>query len=226
MHKLAIVIFCLLFITGYAQEQATIPHPEVPLQNSILDTYIKANKIDSPETLIALEMCQVPAAIEIVEAMKSASEKTAVEKQSISDIPTSLPKKLIASEPVETTAFSSGSASVAQKGLTPRKMRVRLTFYSGQDDQWGSKVAWRAVPKAERGRTVAADPSILPYGTWLHIPGFGKMRVEDTGTAVKARTASGGQVPVIDVYVGSESEVSRLSNATPEYVSVWIYDHS
>jgi len=100
------------------------------------------------------------------------------------------------------------------------RIRVRLTFYSGQDDQWGDRVAWNQVARAKKGRTVAADPTIFPYGTWLHIPGFGDMRVEDTGSAVKARVASQGRDPVIDVYVAEESEVNRLSSSLPEYVEI------
>jgi 3D (Asp-Asp-Asp) domain-containing protein len=112
-------------------------------------------------------------------------------------------------------ALSRGFASASSQIV-----RVRLTFYSGQDDQWGDRVAWDKVSRAKKGRTVAADPAVFPYGTWLHIPGFGKMRVEDTGTAVKSRAASGGRDPVIDVYVGEESEVNRLSASLPEYVEV------
>jgi 3D (Asp-Asp-Asp) domain-containing protein len=108
------------------------------------------------------------------------------------------------------------------KGMSPepKKMRVRLTFYSGQDDLWGSRVAWSQVKEAKRGRTVAADPTIFPYGTWIEVPGFGKLRVEDTGTAVKSRKASGGREPVIDVYVGDDKEAWRLASGRPHYVEI------
>lgn len=36
-----------------------------------------------------------------------------------------------------------------------------------------------------RPGTIAADTSIYPYGTVMHIPGYGYGRVEDTGGAVK-----------------------------------------
>lgn len=112
------------------------------------------------------------------------------------------------------------TAGVGAPLSSSKKVRVRLTFYSGQDDQWGSRVAWDKVVQARLGRTVAADPTLFPYGTWIHIPGFGKRRVEDTGTAVKARTASASGEPVIDVYVGSEAEVARLAACMPEYVEI------
>jgi 3D (Asp-Asp-Asp) domain-containing protein len=103
-------------------------------------------------------------------------------------------------------------------------MRVRLTFYSGLDDQYGSRVAWRKVREAKRGRTAAADPSVLPFGTWIHIPGLGKLRIEDTGSAVKAKTASRGTVPVIDVYVGNDQDARRLSRTMPDYVEITLHD--
>ena len=38
-----------------------------------------------------------------------------------------------------------------------------------------------------RPGTIAADPSIYPYGTIMYIPGYGYGRVEDTGGAIKGR---------------------------------------
>ena len=38
-----------------------------------------------------------------------------------------------------------------------------------------------------RPGTLAADTSIYPYGTIMHIPGYGYGRVEDTGGAIKGR---------------------------------------
>ncbi|MNC46581.1 Cell wall-binding protein YocH precursor [compost metagenome] len=37
----------------------------------------------------------------------------------------------------------------------------------------------------KEGRTVSADPNILPIGTIIYIDGVGKRRVEDTGSAIK-----------------------------------------
>ncbi len=38
-----------------------------------------------------------------------------------------------------------------------------------------------------RPGTIAADPAFYPYGTIMHIPGYGYGRVEDTGGAIKGR---------------------------------------
>jgi 3D (Asp-Asp-Asp) domain-containing protein len=38
-----------------------------------------------------------------------------------------------------------------------------------------------------RPGSIAADLSIYPYGTIMHIPGYGYGRVEDTGGAIKGQ---------------------------------------
>ena len=38
-----------------------------------------------------------------------------------------------------------------------------------------------------RPGTIAADTTLYPYGTIMHIPGYGYGRVEDTGGAIKGR---------------------------------------
>ncbi len=35
--------------------------------------------------------------------------------------------------------------------------------------------------------TIAADPKVFPYGTIIHVPGYGYGRVEDTGGGLKGR---------------------------------------
>ncbi len=46
---------------------------------------------------------------------------------------------------------------------------------------YGTRTSTGTVPKFG---TVAADPYVLPYGTKLHIPGYGAGVVEDCGGAI------------------------------------------
>lgn len=52
------------------------------------------------------------------------------------------------------------------------------------------------------GRTVAADWSVLPFGTKLRVPGFGMLRVEDTGSAIKGYK--------LDIYMESHEEAKQF----------------
>ena len=48
---------------------------------------------------------------------------------------------------------------------------------------------------ATEGRTVSADPSVLPLGTHIYIEGLGEYVVEDTGSAIKGS--------ILDVFLNS-----------------------
>jgi 3D (Asp-Asp-Asp) domain-containing protein len=70
-------------------------------------------------------------------------------------------------------------------------MRVEATGYTAT----GSRTATGTYP--HRG-TVAVDPSVIPLGTKLYIPGYGYGVAEDTGGAIKGR--------IIDLFFNSEQE--------------------
>ena len=61
--------------------------------------------------------------------------------------------------------------------------------------------------------TIAADPSIYPYGTVMHIPGYGYGRVEDTGGAIKGQH--------IDLYRPNHW-FSRQWGVRSKAVKVWL----
>ncbi|MFE5322490.1 3D domain-containing protein [Paenibacillus sp. NPDC056579] len=65
------------------------------------------------------------------------------------------------------TAYTAGKEST---GKTPSSPAYGIT-YSGS--------------KAEEGRTIAVDPSVIPIGTTVFIDGIGIRTAEDTGSAVK-----------------------------------------
>lgn len=52
--------------------------------------------------------------------------------------------------------------------------------------------------KAKEGRTIAVDPSVIPYGTSVHIKGIGDFIAEDCGGDVKGKH--------IDIYLESHQE--------------------
>lgn len=87
------------------------------------------------------------------------------------------------------TELSSGSRIA---GLKYKKtMEAETTGYTAT----GNKTATGTTPR--RG-TVAVDPAVIPLGTEMYIPGYGRAVAEDTGGAVNGN--------VIDLYFESESE--------------------
>lgn len=76
----------------------------------------------------------------------------------------------------------------------------KLTFYCpctsccGENAQGITASGTAAI----EGRTVSADPSVLPIGTHIYIEGYGELVVEDTGSAIKGN--------VLDIYKTSHSD--------------------
>ena len=65
--------------------------------------------------------------------------------------------------------------------------------------------------QATAGRTVAVDPSVIPYGTKLYIEGYGWRVAEDCGGAVDGKH--------IDIAVETHSQAISLSTTTG---GIWI----
>jgi 3D (Asp-Asp-Asp) domain-containing protein len=123
--------------------------------------------------------------------------------------------------------WAKSDAAVATESKC-KKIRARITYYSGHEDKWGSRVADPKTKRAKRGVTVAAHPN-FKFGTKLIIPNLrgklddGKFIVQDRGTAVTSKKASNGKNYVFDVFVASNNEVKRMCKTNPEYMDVFIY---
>ena len=72
----------------------------------------------------------------------------------------------------------------------------KVTYYWPGEDSYGTATSTGAV--ATEGRTVAVDPSIIPYGTEIMIDGHIYI-AEDTGSALKGNRT-------IDIFVNSPKE--------------------
>ena len=66
--------------------------------------------------------------------------------------------------------------------------------------------------RAGRG-TLAADTSVLPFGTIVEVPGYGYGRVEDRGGAIKGNR--------LDLWFPSHSEAQRWGRQKGVRVRVW-----
>lgn len=103
---------------------------------------------------------------------------------------------------------------------------VRLTVYwangSGTDKDSAAKRSSTGRQLAQ-GVSAAVDPSVIPYLSRLEIPDIGTRFATDTGGAVKARTASAGRLPIIDIFFENKEEALAMANKMKKEVSVKVY---
>jgi len=104
---------------------------------------------------------------------------------------------------------------------------VRVTYYwPGSGGQIGN-ITSTGKP-AKHYQTCAVDPKIFPYGSKIHIHEKNKTFIaNDTGAWIKKRVAAkkmGKDVPVIDIFVKSESEAKRLIKKYPHFMTITVKD--
>lgn len=89
----------------------------------------------------------------------------------------------------------------------------RPVFAGGPLKGRPKKVGVTASGTRARYGTIAADTSRFPFGTIMHIPGYGYGRVEDRGSAIR-----GGK---IDLFFRSHSEALQWGRERKQ-VRVWL----
>lgn len=91
-------------------------------------------------------------------------------------------------------------------------IKVRLTTYHRGEDSYTSRLKSASGYTLKEGISVAADPKLFDYGDWIYIDGIGARQVHDTGSAVISRKASGGKLPVIDVFFQRRKDAEEFAN--------------
>jgi len=100
---------------------------------------------------------------------------------------------------------------------------VRLTVYwarGGRTDYYSSKKKSSTGYTLKQGESIAVDPRIIPYKKEVIIPNVGLVKAVDTGSAVVAKTASNGKLPVIDVFFEHKKDAMLFANRYPKVVKV------
>ncbi len=98
-----------------------------------------------------------------------------------------------------TSNSSSNTPSKNQSSTNGQNMKVVATAYTGHGiTSTGTTPKWG---------TIAVDPSVIPYGTKVYIPQFGKTFIaEDCGSAIKGNK--------IDIYMNDEGSVNNWGRKT------------
>ena len=86
-----------------------------------------------------------------------------------------------------------------------KKIKVRLTAYWCGQDPDTSRFKSSTGYTLKSGRSCAVDPRIIPYGSIVVVNGK-EFRAIDTGTAVVAKKASHGKLPVVDLFYKTERQ--------------------
>lgn len=122
--------------------------------------------------------------------------KTLVEENTIKKAKDKIIKKGTKEKKKVKTASKNTSSAKSNLG---KKMIVSATAYSGD-----SITATGTVPK---WGTIAVDPNVIPYGTKVYIPQFGKYFIaEDCGGGIKGNK--------IDIFMNSESQCNSWGKRT------------
>jgi len=117
---------------------------------------------------------------------------------------------------------------IVKKTLVEREMRARLTVYwakGGDTDKDSARKRSSSGATLREGVSVAVDPRLIPFYKRLYIPNLGIRVAHDTGTAVKMKKASGGKLPVIDVFFEKKRDAMDFAYNNPKIVTVSVYKY-
>ena len=108
-------------------------------------------------------------------------------------------------------ANSQGANVMIDLRPQPKKIKVRITGYWPGEDEWSSRYQSSTGTRLRAGRHCAVDPDIIPLWSKIRIlNGKREWVAVDTGTAVKSKKASGGKLPVVDVFAASEKQFKAM----------------
>ena len=102
-----------------------------------------------------------------------------------------------------------------------KKLKVRLTAYWCGQDPDTSRFKSSTGYTLKSGRTCAVDPRIIPYGSTVVVEGK-EFKAIDTGSAVVTKKASGGKLPIVDLFFKTEKQALLALNNMPKHTWVEI----
>jgi 3D (Asp-Asp-Asp) domain-containing protein len=127
---------------------------------------------------------------------------------------------------VDPSAVSSAGTPSINSPL-PKGALARLTAYWTDEDYYTSQHMSSTGVRLHEGHC-AVDPSLIPYGSVIKIPGMGNYQAVDTGSAVVSRKAALGAAHnssernalVVDLFFENRHEAEEFAAHGPTFVSV------
>ncbi len=199
------------------QAKGTTPTADAP------STTAKAKKADAKSTASTNDKDKAKSTTASAPERKQDTTKSTVAKASEKPTSSSRPS----SAPV--ASAHSYTSSAAHSGNTSAGGRLaRLTAYwAGEGDYYTGKCMSSTGIRLHDGHC-AVDPRIIPYGSTVEIPGFGKYLAVDTGSAVisreaakeTARTPEERNALVIDLFFESRRDGERFAASATKYAQI------
>jgi 3D (Asp-Asp-Asp) domain-containing protein len=145
---------------------------------------------------------------------------------------TTKPAPVAATQPaVKPTVAAAGANSVDGTPTVttplPKGALARITAYWTDEDYYTSQHLSSTGVRLHEGHC-AVDPSLIPYGSVIKIPGMGNYVAVDTGSAVKSREAAIGAAKnasernalVVDLFFENREEAEQFAAHGPTFVAV------
>jgi 3D (Asp-Asp-Asp) domain-containing protein len=111
---------------------------------------------------------------------------------------------------MEVTGYSDDKKSTNWK----RNWRLQPVIASGPSKGKPKKVGITASGKKAKQGTIAADTSLYPFGTIMHVPGYGYGQVQDRGSAIKGQK--------IDLFFEKKKDALKWGRRRNVPVTVWV----
>ena len=127
---------------------------------------------------------------------------------------------------IATAEVARADVAAGKKALEQHLARL-TAYWAGEGDYYtGRRVSATGIHL--HGGHCAVDPSIIPYGSVVEIPGLGQFLAVDTGSAVVHRTAAreAGHTRaersalVVDLFFEHRREGERFAALSPKFVSI------
>lgn len=119
------------------------------------------------------------------------SEEEVVETETPNEVEESVKEEEVVEEeskpateaPQETEVNTSSSATEEAAPIAGRTVTVEATAYSRNQSNLGN-ITYSGIDLRENPNVIAVDPSVIPLGSTVYIPGYGEFVAGDTGGAI------------------------------------------
>lgn len=155
-----------------------------------VDSLVKINDISNADVIIAGNSIHLSTDHSVVTVENNNEVKTYdVSEEEVKEVVTpketkeQLAKEEVTEETVETKAPAAETTQPAAEEKTGEWVTVEATAYSTNQPEL-SDTTYTGINLNETPNVIAVDPSVIPLGSTVYVPGYGTFIAGDTGSAI------------------------------------------